>query len=245
MEGKILGHKKDRGLVWLTKNGAIFYCKKVGSVGIGFSEKAVVSFEVYDRDQLTLEIKNTLEANSFPPLDFIGIVGEDALFAKMVEKNTISGEGQSLAHATQQSDNDKQKEFITIVPFEDVSCVEVDAGDSKLLVATNKEYLSEFRRILEELGFGLEMVFPSVVLDKSLDFSPGLNDGNAGVVIRNRKDYQKYNLIEVPKKTENVTIMSVSNSNQNASSKKRVIFLISVLGFLLLILGVLVYINFI
>lgn len=177
---------KSSIVIFLDRTGFLLYQTGIPNIWqFSFEEGLVSDLEVVDKDGLINVIWSFIQSNKIVPGDIIVVLSDSVVFEKDLTSQKSGQEGDNKTAQADYSIKEMQEKeiqrFMENVPFEEV-IAKVIGG--KVIVATNKELLEAIIYPFKKLGCILEAVVPSFIYAQKTDFSQGLSQDIAQMVIR-------------------------------------------------------------
>lgn len=218
--------KRQRFVLYVDRGSLTFYTKgnqKPHVLELG--PEVVKDMEVVSPDKFIQALAYWMDTNKVPSSDVVIVLSDNVCFEHAV---------QSLASS---DEDEKEIElFLGTVPFtQSVSRVIVD-GASKRAVVINRDYYDLLLDFLEKRYFRVLALFPSSLLKIKAP-----EEIKVDHLVKNLDDYKKYNLLSDFERKPLQQSFIAKNTPRDTHNLK---LMAAAFGFLLLVLGVMVYFTF-
>jgi len=240
-------------IIFLDRNGFIIYQDTLSNIWqFPFAQDLVVNLDVVNKAQLVNSIGSFIQTNKVIPSSLIVVLADSVIFQKdlSLQKNqdvTLpSGEDKIINKPQIDFGNKEQQEkeiknFLDSVPFEEILAKVIN---NTRLVATNKDLLETVTHPFKKMGCMVEAIIPAFMYQQYIDFSGGLGQSVAKIVLRQTDLLKLGNMLTgqqavEPKQDPNDQPQNVPKEKP---SNSRQFILIAIFVFLIIVL-VIVYLT--
>jgi len=238
-------------IIFLDRNGFIIYQDTLSNVWqFPFSQDVVQNLDVINKVQLVNSIRSFIQTNKVIPSNVIIILSDSVIFQK--DLTTLQQTSQKPQQLDQQKsaglivgekeDQEKEiKNFLDNVPFEEVLAKVIN---NTKIVAVNKDLLEGVVLPFKEIGCFVEEIVPAFMYQQYIDFSGGLSQDIARIVLQQTDLLKLGNMLTSQQKVE--TQQDSDDQPQKEQKEKpnnlRQFILVGIFVLLLIIL-VIVYLT--
>ncbi len=176
---------KQKALLYLDRTYFLYYdAKSQRILRVNIPPTSIRELDVINEDEIDALLKLFIESNALSPASVTIVLAEPVLFYK------------PFSHSQPVSE-EAVKDFIDAVPFDDVGYRAFTVSDGHMIVATNKEFYQVFKEILEEKGFDVKTVFPSLLLDQYIPgIVSGLDEHSAKRILASQEKIRSFNFLD-------------------------------------------------
>lgn len=218
--------KKQSGIIYLDRNGFLFFEKTLPQViSIPFQPDVVANLDILDRDKIKNQVKQLLTTHKIKPTTLIIILATGVLFEKI------------LPEVTEEQKLDEIKKFLENMPFENVSTITYKLEKGYRVIAMNRDLYETIKETFASEGFTVVAVVPVFSLGKDIDLSHGFSLEMGNRILKkfssiSPDDY----VVHKEEKTERYENKIENKIAVFSSKNKRLTILIAIFALLILLL---------
>lgn len=230
------GKKNQKMVLFLTPSQMVFFGSNIKNMAVlPLKPDALRDLEIVDKDVLGTQITSFIQTNKIQPANIVILLSSAYIFSKNFPPVSAQYTADQL-----KSDIDL---FQNYVPFQNPLIKTITTPKGTTVLVANGDIFIDFKQIFEPLNFSVDAIAPLAMIDSSVgdNFSPKIGQtalSKPDLLKQNGFSTQEYLHADVPEETE-----LTEEEEAKAKTNKSTFLLIGVFTLLLVVLGVMLYMQ--
>lgn len=228
-------------ILFIDRNGFSVFQDTLSNIPrFNFTPDIVANLDVVNKEQFTSLIATFIQINKIIPSSLTVILSDTVIYTKsLVNAQNPS----SIPSDVDDQHKEEIQNFLEDIPFEEVLAKVVKINQLSSIVAVNKDLVTTIADVFANKGSAVEAIIPSFMYGPNVNFTTGLTENNARVILEESGVLKIGNLLTDQQKITSPQGLEIEQKEKEKKPQNLSLYLLIGVFVTLLVILTVVYFN--